>query len=323
MNSICRTTQDQIADLVTGVLPEAQVQELEQHLSECQACRDYARVLKEEDVLLSKLFTVNDADMANRQERVLKAIDRVNQSKQTETLSIWRIIVKSPITKLAAVAALVVAIILLAEIMNYTTTPVWAIEQTIEAIEGFRAIYGSGVTVDEDGNEFEFEYWARPRKDGTASGDLRMEAKGGRVIVANEQQNVTYKYDPGKNVVSVESGITFYSNPWVNGDFFQKMKESCTEWHEEYRKDESTGRNCVFVKASDRDPANHWSYNFQFDLETKLPIRVKVWDNSDYQGRPYVTANEVVYNPVLPDGIFDFKIPEGAKVVYESKDGEG
>jgi len=315
MNSVCQTMKDQIADLVTGILPEAQVQELQRHLSECQACRDYARALEDEDVLLSKFFEEENADMEHRQERVLEAIDRSCQSGQTETLSVWKIIIKSPITKLAVAAIMTIAIVLPVAIMNYTATPVWAIEQTLKAIEGFRAIYGSGITVDEDGNEFEFEYWARPRKDGTASGDLRMETKGGRVIVVNEQKNVTYKYDPSRNVVFVEGGITFYSRPWVNGDFFRKMKEDCTQWHEEYRKDESTGRSCVFVRASDRDPGNNWSYNFQFDLETKLPIRVKVWDNSDYKGKPYVTANEIVYNPVLPEGIFDFKIPEGAKIV--------
>lgn len=229
--------------------------------------------------------------------------------------SIRKKVMKNPITKLAAAAMIAIAIVVPVAILNYTATPAWAIEQTIEAIEGFHAIYGSGVTVDENGNEFEFEYWARPRRDGTASGDLRMEAKGGRVIVVNEQQNVTYKYDPDKNVVSIESGITFYSNPWINSEFFRTMKEDCTEWHEEYRKDEATGRVCVFVKASDRDPGNNWSYIFQFDLETKLPISGKVWNNSDFKGKPYVTANKVVYNPSLPEGIFEFAIPEGVKVI--------
>ena len=207
------------------------------------------------------------------------------------------------------------AIILSAILLQQTTTPVWAIEQTIEAIEGFYTIYGSGITVDEDGNEFEYEFWARPRKDGTASGDFRMERKGGKVTVVNEQQNVTYTFDPGRNVVYVDSGIRLYSRPWVNGEFFRKMKEGCTEWHEDYRKDKLTGRDCVFVKASDRDPGNTYSYIFQFDLETKLPMRVKVWSNSDFKGKPYVTTNKIVYNPVLPEGIFDFTIPEGVKVI--------
>lgn len=315
MNSECEKMKDQIADLVTGILSEVEIQKLQQHLIKCTTCRNYARALKKEDALFTEFVETMDTDMTRRQERLLQAIDRSFQSRQTEICSTRRIITESLIKKLVAAAVLVIAITLSITILHQAATPVWAIEQTIEAIEGFHAIYGSGVTVDENGNEFEFEYWARPRKDGTASGDLRMEAKGGRVIVVNEQQNVTYKYDPGRNVVSVESGIRFYSRPWVNGEYFQKMKKGCTEWHEEYRKDELTGRDCVFVKASDRDPGNNWSYIFQFDLETKLPIRGKVWNNSDFKGKPYVTANQVVYNPALPEGIFDFTIPEGVKVI--------
>jgi len=262
---------------------------------------------------------LSDKTCVKMDERVRKnMLNALEESKKPSAITrqkIRKIIIKSPITKLAAAATIAIAIVLPVAILNYTATPAWAIEQTLAAIEGFYAIYGSGITVDENGNEYEFEYWARPRKDGTASGDFRMETKGWKVTVANEQQNVTYRYDQRRNVVSVENGITLYSRPWFNGEFFRKMKEDCTEWHEEYRKDESTRRECVFVKASDRDPGNNWSYIFQFDLESKLPIRLKMWSNSDFKGKPYVTVNEVVYNPVLPEGIFEFKIPEGIKVI--------
>jgi len=266
--------------------------------------------------LIQNLSDKTSVQMDQRvREDMLRALAESEKPSVLMRLKIGRTIMKSPIAKLAAAAMIAIAIVLPLAILNYTATPAWAIEQTIEAIEGFHAIYGSGVTVDENGNEYEFEYWARPRKDGTASGDLRMETKGGQVIVVNEQKNVTYKYDPGHSTVYVESGITFYSSPWINGEYFRKMKEDCTDWHEEYRRDELMGRDCVFVRASDRDPGNNWSYVFQFDLETKLPIRLKVWNNSDFKGKPYVTADKVLYNPELPEGIFDFTILEGVQVI--------
>jgi len=249
----------------------------------------------------------------------LKHRDRLEQNllcamaKQSRPIKIWRIIMKSQITKLAAAAVIVLAVVLSVTILNHTTTPVWAIEQTIEAIEGFKAIYSSGITVDEDGTEFEVEFWARTNKDGTGSGDFRMETKGGKVTVVNEEQNVTYKYDPSRNVVLVESGIRFYCRPWVDGKFFRIMKDVCKDWKEEYRRDESIGGDCVFVTA--RNPESSQSYEFQFDLRTKLPIRGKVWQNSDFEGNPNITANKIIYNPVLPDGIFEFEIPEGAQVI--------
>ena len=246
------------------------------------------------------------------EQNLLAALNAQSRHK-TQTLKIWRIIMKNQMTKLAAAAVIVLAIVLCISILNHTSTPVWAIEQTIEAIEGFKAIYSSGITIDEDGTEFEVEFWARPNKDGTGSGDFRMETKGGRLTVVNEEQNVTYKYDPNNNVVLVENGIGFYCRPWVDGKFFRIMKDVCEDWQEKYRTDESTGRDCVFVTA--RNPESNQSYEFQFDLETKLPVHGKVWQNSDFKGEPNITANEIVYNPELPDGIFDFEIPKGAQVI--------
>jgi len=109
MKSDCQKIKDQIADLVTGILPEAQVHELEQHLNECAACRDYARALKDEDMLLTEFFAKIDTNITHQQERVLQAINHSGVSKQSETHLIWRIIMKSPITKLAAAAVIIIA----------------------------------------------------------------------------------------------------------------------------------------------------------------------------------------------------------------------
>jgi len=109
MNSDCEKIKDQIADLVTGILPEAQAQIMEQHLNECAACRDYARALKDEDMLLTEFFAKIDTDITHQQERVLQAINRFDVSKKSETHLIRRTIMKNPITKLAAVLAIVIA----------------------------------------------------------------------------------------------------------------------------------------------------------------------------------------------------------------------
>ena len=126
------------------------------------------------------------------------------------------------------------------------------------------------------------------------------------------------KYDPTRNVVLVESGNRFYCRPWINGEFFRKMKNVWTDWQEEYGKDESTGRDCVFVTA--RNLEDNQSYKFQFDLVTKLPVRGKVWQNSDFKGKPNIEVNGIVYNPILPEGVFDFEVPKAATVIDRTKD---
>ena len=260
---------------------------------------------------------------AERDKAVLNdVLDALGKSIRTKSgipySNIWRKIMKSQITKLTTAAVIIVAVVLSITILNQSATPAWAIEQTIEAIEGFRAIYGSGITVDENGEEFEAEFWARPNKDGTGSGDFRMEAKGGQVIVVNEQQNVTYKYDPGKNVVLVESGNRSSWRPWADGKFFRTMKDWCEDWQEKYGEDESTGRDCVFVTAKNLE--SNQSFEFQFDLETKMPVRAKGWFNTDFKGKPTHEIDKIVYNPILPEGVFDFEIPNAAKVIDRTKD---
>ncbi|HUU18517.1 MAG TPA: zf-HC2 domain-containing protein [Sedimentisphaerales bacterium] len=144
MNSDCEKIKDQIADLVTGILPEAQVQIMEQHLNECAACRDYARALKDEDMLLTEFFAKIDTNITHQQERVLQAINHSDVSKQSETHLIWRTIMKSPITKLAAAAVIIVAVALSINVWDKSIPSAYAFNQTVEANHGVRYIHIKG-----------------------------------------------------------------------------------------------------------------------------------------------------------------------------------
>ncbi len=110
MSSDCEQMKDQIADLITGILSEAQVQSLKLHLNECKSCREYARALRKEDTLLTDLFAEIETDMTNRQEQILREVNQLCVSKQTESPSIRRIIMKNQITKIAAVLAIVIGV---------------------------------------------------------------------------------------------------------------------------------------------------------------------------------------------------------------------
>ena len=141
MNSDCEIMKDQIADLVTGILSEAQEQKLRQHLAECAACRDYANALKNEDALLTEYVEKIDTDMTRRQERLLQTLNRSCQSKQTETPSIRRIIMKSPVTKYAAAAVIIVSVVLTLSFWDKTTPIAYSLEQTAEASHSVRFLH--------------------------------------------------------------------------------------------------------------------------------------------------------------------------------------
>jgi len=62
-------------------------------------------------------------------------------------------------------------------------------------------------------------------------------------------------------------------------------------------------------------------YIVRVDSQTKLPISLEALKNAPGQGVKSVDSLE--YNVPIPEGIFEFEIPDGAKVVYEKKDKGG
>lgn len=139
MNSDCDNMKDHIADLVTGILSQAQARDVEQHLKDCPACRQYAQALRSEDAMLTGFVSGMDADMPTRQERILQAIDNSNQSGKTTSLSAWRIIMKSPITKLSTAAAIIVVVALSLTVVNQTATDLLA--ETLKASHSVRSLH--------------------------------------------------------------------------------------------------------------------------------------------------------------------------------------
>jgi len=86
-------------------------------------------------------------------------------------------------------------------------------------------------------------------------------------------------------------------------------------WKETYGKDEETGRDCVFVTfvGPPVNTAGYWKV--QFDVQTKLPIRAGVWWSENYDGEPHFDYASIEYGRAVPQGCFDFNVPEGTQVV--------
>ena len=157
MSSDCEQMKDRIADHIAGILPEAQVQSLESHLNECKSCREYARALKKEDAWLTEFFAEIETDMTNQQEQILQKVNQSYASKQTEIPFIWRIIMKNPITKIAAVIAVVLGLGALA-VVGVNIGRIYYYGQTDDGThhifysEGGEGALGEGfITMDADG----------------------------------------------------------------------------------------------------------------------------------------------------------------------------
>jgi len=277
---------------------------------------------------IKKLFekaTANTNPQRDR-ERLQEILAAQEHTQKPENrLNLWRMIMKSRMTRYATAAVFVFAVGTgIIGIIGNGATPAWAIEQTIEALRDIEAIYISGFHYHKNGDRDDLEVWVQKRdtsmsisgKDISVSGNCRWEEKDHRLIVASEIENTTYRHNYPKNRVTVEDGLQ-HVILWLGHEYFENLKALSQDWKEEYGKDEETGRSCVFVTGYNEDISESWW--FQFDLENKLPTRGKLWMNPKFEGEAKFYAKEIIYNPQLPEGVFEFEIPEGAEVIDQRK----
>jgi anti-sigma factor RsiW len=112
MNSDCDRLKDRITDFVSGILPEAEIHALQQHLGECSACRAYAEALRKEDQLLAGLFAKFDAGMPGREDEVINAISQLDAAGRRSIISVSSATVKTLLAKHAAAAAVIIVVTL-------------------------------------------------------------------------------------------------------------------------------------------------------------------------------------------------------------------
>jgi len=241
-------------------------------------------------------------------------------------IQIWRMIMRSQITKFATAAVIVLAVVLFVTILDGTTTPAWAIEDTAKALDQFNGIYLGGVIsipikkigggddlVLRDSENMSIELWMQANEKRTRSENYRIETGDGTVwTVCNKK---TFRYDPVSNTVRVHSGRGIEMSLWPNGDFLSKLKKVMQDWKVMYGKDAVTGRDYAFISFS--NPPQNQSWSLEIDLQTNLPVRAKGWNNTRHEGTPSINLSRIIFFKELPDEIFEFEISEGVTVIEE------
>ena len=264
----------------------------------------------------------------------LKHRDKLEQNllcamaKQPRQIKIWRIIMKSQVTKLATAAVIIVAVVLFVTILDNSTPIVWAIEQSIEAMSQYKAVIVEGLDSERtwrEGGSLEqkpFKSWAVANEDQTMVEKYRHEVDGVPVIITNGQK--TWRYDPQNNTVRVENHPYIASECWCGSQFLEQLRDGrdrniLTHWDITYGKGPATGEQRAFLKIAWLDeryngPRSMW---IEFDLESRLVVSFKQWENAKWEGPASLIGERITYYEKLPDDLFEFEIPEGATVTKE------
>jgi hypothetical protein len=246
---------------------------------------------------------IGTSDKKDRQilNEVLQAHeDFRHSSSQQRPLQIWRTIMESKITKLAAAG--IVFAVLFVSFFGKLTQPAWAIEQAIKAIQKYKAC---NVTVVESGGTV-FDCWAKAEPSGELSDEVTLKGSNGGVIWVKD--NKTYYYDPQKNQVEVDDAKTAGFSPWLGPELLELVSKA-DDAKTVFGKDPTTGRARVFMTGSMTTAYGPISWSIEFDAESKLPVAYTQWNNTRRSGPPQLSIAKITYFENVPDSFFAVDIP--------------
>jgi hypothetical protein len=240
-------------------------------------------------------------NLQHREEIEKDLLQALSQKQSPRSEKMWRIIMKSQTTKFAAAAIIILAVALMVFVLDRTTTPAWAIEQTIEAVKNFRAVHVVGSFAGGTA-----EIWMRANEAGTKSCDVIAKLNHG--AIAWVKDGSTYYYEPSQNTVYFENAITIGLSQWLGPELLEMLSKA--DGAEVMRgNDPATGRERATLVCSLLDNNGPQSWIIEFDVETKLPVSFKSWRNMDMSGVPEFHAFNITYYKKMADRLFEVHIP--------------
>ncbi len=349
----CAEYRELLVGYIEGLLDDNLNQAVKSHVDICAECRKEL----EQVSLLQKRLVANGAshgqnDLENAvmdrivREQALK-LRKANQDKHQ--VNIWRLIMRSPITKLAAAAVILVAIVVSATLWNRTiptasASAVQVLTDAAKAVEGVKSIHIKAKmrtpprhNMGMIGLEYDFvpiEMW----KEVNEAGILRWRIeKPGRVIVTNADSTIMF-IRPNRAVKErpcpIGSFDTWYGHIMnVDGLIDNALKTTMNR-----ASDQLCMRNEVVKEGTELvieiesttqgDYTNDYFKNmfisdsdnkkvYYFDAETKLLKGFEVFVHTDKGDVLIFEVNEIEYNPQLDDGLFTLELPKD--VIWEEQ----
>ncbi|MHC4862796.1 MAG: zf-HC2 domain-containing protein [Planctomycetota bacterium] len=308
---------EQIERLLTGYalgeLSQEQSSQVRSHLAECAECTAEARRLQtllESTAQMSEL-SANEQTFESAKKALFETIAGEQRKEPTPRPAIgptivWRTIMKNRITKLAAVAAIIVIAVLAIPFGDHLAPSAYAIEQTFEALAKVRTVHA--FCTDWDGSKV--ETWAQINPEtGWEDGIYSYTLETGDILVTTRDK--TYYYEAKDNLVRIDKGLAPASEVRIGRfiedvvDYVTKQENGKIEIHDEY--DPNTGKTIIVLHGTSETD----EFEARIDPESKLPVSMNI-----IRARGGMKSiDQIYYDEALPDGIFEFEIPEDAEVV--------
>ena len=240
-------------------------------------------------------------------EAVETLISRAQQepSASAHPHKITSIITKSRITKLAAAAVIIIIVGTGVDFLDKSVSPAYAIEQTIEALRGVSTVHVIGTNW--DGHRFESWCKVNP-KTGRSEWVCIDETPHGNKVASTPKGSCVWDNDG--NVIRLTNRI-IATNDFRYAQVFEELSNRTNNPSDDekisiYREKDPVGGEDVIVIWS---ITKLQDFKVYVDPTTKLPIRIH-FDRADNMVQIAKSIDRILYNVELPEGMFDFEIPE-------------
>jgi anti-sigma-K factor RskA len=308
-----------LVDYVLGELSQEQASQVQQHMAECPQCSSEIKRLEallECTDRISK-SSVDEHTCESARQAVLQAVERQKikpTSGQVVSLEyIRKTIMKNKITEIAAAAVVIAVVLIGVTLIGKSATSAYAFEQTIRAMRSVSSV--RAYCTDWDGTKGEVLVQINPE---TGQEEYYYADIGNLLIVATPQK--TFYYYKDKNLVRIRNEHVLAAEVRFSRlfedlpDLIQRLNGKL-EFKSEF--DQVLQKQVIRIHAyipAQKDFAGR-VFIISVDPKTKLPINTDTIKGEPGQGVKSVDRFE--YNVPIPQGLFDFEIPEGAEVIYE------
>jgi len=252
------------------------------------------------------------------------AMEQAMRQKQAEGRpGIWRYIMHNRKARFVTLVFSALVVLIGVVILDQSVEPAWAIDQSVEALSNIET-----ATVYCECRHFP-SFKAYIKRDIGDWNSFRAYAKtNDGSLAAVVRDNIYFHYIEGcREIYSMEMsdtggpGMKFWNygsklapviGP-VSTTLFKAGKLLASEWDESYVKDEESGRDIVFVTGSVKMLSS--SFEVVFDVETKLVVRGKYWDNPERKGKAAISVTKVVYDEEVSEDYFYLEKMTDAKLL--------
>jgi len=297
----CAECKELLVGYVEGFLDDSRMRAVAEHLRGCSSCRGQVQEiegLRERLVTNGKALAGSDLEngVMNRIIREQK-IQLKAQGGPGEAPNIWRIIMKSTITKLAVAAAILIAVGIGFHFIGNPLGATVTFAEVIEPILNARTVILDLIIGDEETGPVMHEIVVGPRMRRTISNMENMIhiidlESGNMLLLDTEEQTAVY--------VDIQGSVQERTRSYV--EFLRKMIVKVQDNYEKLGEQEIDGQKAIgFVARGPNEEVKVWA-----DPETALPIRIEL-----RVGQLLAIMKNFKFDEPIEDSLMSMDVPAG------------